>query len=286
MRGRVPPVAGRGAGYRRDVDGRAYGRGVLVACVLAVGVAVGTTACGAVPDAPSPTVPSTVAPAPPAVPGPAPTVPGAGDVRDAGVPLGDPGGAVLLPAGDGHATLEGRDDGATAVGVTGPAGALARVAPPRGGSVEPQADGSVVVRAADGAAVAALAAPAGDDGAPAGWRVDGDVLVLDGGSGGVAFVVGTAALASATWGEAEGGRSLAVVPAGWVRGGSLAAQEVLTSQLVAAEPEAGSASMRAQLWCHALGAPGKDAWNLEPWRPDVGTVTLLATRCNPTDDDA
>ena len=112
---------------------------------------------------------------------------------------------------------------------------------------------------------------------------DRDVLGLDAAS--ATFVVGAAALESATWGEAEGGRSLAVVPAGWVRTGDLAAQEALASQLEAQEPEAATASMRAQLWCHVLGAPDKASWNLEPWRPEVSTTTLVATRCNPTDDD-
>ncbi|MBC7292192.1 MAG: DUF2599 domain-containing protein, partial [Actinotalea sp.] len=40
--------------------------------------------------------------------------------------------------------------------------------------------------------------------------------------------------------------------------------------------------MRDQLECHALGAPDKESWNLEPWRPDVGLLATLAARCNPT----
>jgi hypothetical protein len=40
--------------------------------------------------------------------------------------------------------------------------------------------------------------------------------------------------------------------------------------------------MRDQLACHALGAPDKATWNLEPWRPDVGLLLIMAAGCNPT----
>ncbi|QCB92643.1 DUF2599 domain-containing protein [Cellulomonas shaoxiangyii] len=272
-----PSSAPAPGGYRRDVVRWGWGRGVLVA-----GVAVGVAACGVAADGPGPSV--SVATSPAAVP--TPEVPAAGEVRDSGVPLGTAAGA-LLPAADAvQVDVPAPAEGASTVTVTGPAGVLAWAAPPRGGTVESQVDGSVVLRDADGAVLAALAAPTAAGAGRASWRVEGDVVALDAGSGAASFVLGTTALVSATWGEAEGGRSLAVVPAGWVRGGALAAQEALAAQLAAAEPEAASASMRAQLWCHALGAPEKDAWNLEPWRPDVDTVTMLATRCNPTDADA
>ncbi len=39
--------------------------------------------------------------------------------------------------------------------------------------------------------------------------------------------------------------------------------------------------MHDQLTCHALGAPDKETWNLEPWRPDVGLLAVLAAACNP-----
>ncbi|MBX9245936.1 DUF2599 domain-containing protein, partial [Actinotalea ferrariae] len=87
--------------------------------------------------------------------------------------------------------------------------------------------------------------------------------------------------AAATWGEREGGRSLAVAPAPWVRGGSTAGLALLEAQLVASEPEAASATMQDQLLCHVIGAPDKETWNLEPWRPDVGLVRVLAAQCNP-----
>ncbi len=209
-------------------------------------------------------------------------------MRDAGEPLAPDAtpdaGSVLVV--DGAALQrEPGPDGAVTASVTGPAGVLAWVAPPRGGRAAVQADGSATLQDDTGAVVAALGPPSAADGGRGTWRVAGEVLALDAVGGAASFVVGTAALASATWGEAEGGRSLAVVPADWVRGGSLAAQQALSSQLQAAEPEAASSSMQAQLWCHVLGAPDKASWNLEPWRPDVGTGTMLATRCNPTDAD-
>lgn len=218
-------------------------------------------------------------------------------VRAGGQPIGgEPAGALLAtaragvtvePSADGAATwtVPGEDvpgEHVTGAGVPGSGAAAAWVAPPAGGSAEVLTDGSAVLRDADGRVVAALAVVTRGDGTRGAWRTDAGLLALaDPGS----VTVGVDALASATWGEAEGGRSLAVVPADWVRGGSLAAQEALASQLEAREPEAASASMRAQLWCHVLGAQDKASWNLEPWRPEVGTATLVLTRCNPTDDD-
>ena len=47
-------------------------------------------------------------------------------------------------------------------------------------------------------------------------------------------------------------------------------------------PDMLSPTMRAQLECHQLGAPDKETWNLEPWRPDVSAVDMIAARCNPS----
>jgi len=91
------------------------------------------------------------------------------------------------------------------------------------------------------------------------------------------------ALVSATWADdVEGGRSLQVDPTGFGRSGSTAALEAVRAELAAAEPEAASTVMDHQLRCHALGAPGKPTWNLEPWRPDVDYLDYLLARCNPT----
>ena len=84
------------------------------------------------------------------------------------------------------------------------------------------------------------------------------------------------------WGEREGGRSLAVTPSAWARDGGFAASDLTWSQLVALEPDADSATMHDQLRCHELGAPDKATWNLEPWRPQVDGLAMIAARCNPT----
>jgi hypothetical protein len=98
---------------------------------------------------------------------------------------------------------------------------------------------------------------------------------------GITFAVGTQAIVSATWGENEGGRSLAVDPADWARHAGEAGVDLIHTQLVAAEPDAGSATMGDQLVCHAVGAPDKSTWNLEPWRPDVGLILTATAQCNP-----
>lgn len=97
----------------------------------------------------------------------------------------------------------------------------------------------------------------------------------------VTFAVGTQAIESATWGENEGGRSLAVDPADWARHAGQAGLDLISAQLVAAEPEAASDTMDHQLVCHAVGAPDKSTWNLEPWRPDVGLILTATAHCNP-----
>ncbi|GED10782.1 hypothetical protein CCE02nite_27810 [Cellulosimicrobium cellulans] len=97
----------------------------------------------------------------------------------------------------------------------------------------------------------------------------------------VVVPLGTQAVRSTDWGEREGGRSLAVDPTAWARAAGQAGQELVWAQLVAAEPEIDTPTMHDQLACHALGAPDKATWNLEPWRPDVGLLATMAARCNP-----
>lgn len=178
--------------------------------------------------------------------------------------------------------------------------AAAHLAVAAGWTADVLGDGSVVIRDVHGTAVGGLVAPVADaDGTGrAAWFAAGEAPSLlrlvvgppakvDGGSppGGpvtVRTALATAAIEGATWGEQEGGRSLAVVPAPWLRGGSEAAVEVAWARLVAEEPETDAPGMRHQLACHALGARDKATWNLEPWRPDVGALGTLLAECNPT----
>ncbi|WP_129590736.1 DUF2599 domain-containing protein [Sanguibacter massiliensis] len=99
----------------------------------------------------------------------------------------------------------------------------------------------------------------------------------------VALTVAPRAVESATWADdVEGGRSLQVDPTTFGRSGSAAALEAVRAELVESEPDAGTTVMDHQLRCHALGAPGKETWNLEPWRPEVDYLAYLLARCNPT----
>ncbi|MGN6240866.1 MAG: DUF2599 domain-containing protein [Cellulosimicrobium cellulans] len=111
----------------------------------------------------------------------------------------------------------------------------------------------------------------------AGATGDGPAAAWD-----VVVTLGTQAVRSADWGEQEGGRSLAVDATAWARAAGRAGQELVWAQVLAAEPEADTPTMHDQLVCHAVGAPDKATWNLEPWRPDVGLLATMAARCNPT----
>lgn len=50
-------------------------------------------------------------------------------------------------------------------------------------------------------------------------------------------------------------------------------------------PDADKPGMRDQFVCHwrlaEFAQPGKVSWNLEPWRPSVGAVAMITSRCNP-----
>lgn len=182
-------------------------------------------------------------------------------------------------------------------------GRSARLALASPGALDVDSDGSITVLDGNGTPVAAVSPPTpssgtGDD-APRIEVTDTDAtharLEVDDGSTGTApdagtagtepvrvtFVVGTQAIESATWGENEGGRSLAVDPTDWARRAGEAGLDLIRTQLVAAEPEADSTTMEHQLVCHAVGAPDKTTWNLEPWRPDVGLILTATAHCNP-----
>ncbi|MBT0994059.1 DUF2599 domain-containing protein [Cellulomonas sp. DKR-3] len=187
-----------------------------------------------------------------------PVAPHAGEPRTQ-----DDGSARWEPAAD--------DAGATA-SATSPTLLVAAAAPL---DLDLLLDGTVVVRRGD-APVAGLSATGAGR-----LTGDGDVLELRG-DGTAGVWLATTMVEDLDWGEREGGRSLAVTPSDWARSGGLAADELVPAQVVAAEPEAGTSTMRDQLACHQLGAPDKATWNLEPWRPDVGPLEVLVARCNPT----
>ncbi|NOV98962.1 DUF2599 domain-containing protein [Isoptericola halotolerans] len=151
------------------------------------------------------------------------------------------------------------------------------------GTLDLHPDGTVTVRDDDGTAIAALTSPS--DGADLAV-VDGGVQIVADAPGRTTTTFGSQAVAGTDWGDREGGRSLAVSPAAWARGAGAAGEELVWTELVAADPDVDTATMRDQLTCHTLGAPDKETWNLEPWRPDVGLVAVLAARCNPTEDQS
>jgi hypothetical protein len=98
----------------------------------------------------------------------------------------------------------------------------------------------------------------------------------------VEITLGTSAVASAEWGEREGGRSLAVEPTAWAREAGTAGANLMWAELVAADPVIDTATMHDQLVCHSVGAREQATWDLEPWRPDVGLPEVMAARCNPS----
>ncbi|WP_216093378.1 DUF2599 domain-containing protein [Cellulosimicrobium cellulans] len=294
------PAPGRGAPTRAAA---------VLAGVLALGACTGT------PDpAPAPTPPSASATAPESGDAPSPTTDPAPVALASGAvafdvavpgPAGEPGVDPLVqvePADDGAAVLTVRPG-------VGPA-TLALTTP---GTLTANPDGTVTVLDAAGTPVGGLSAPAvADDGtgpadgsptpravlAVTGPATAELVVRQDGEPSGstdapasapdasddfpVTTTLGTTTVRSAVCGDREGGLSLAVDATPWARTAGVAGSDVLWAQLVAAEPDADAPGMRDQLVCHALGAPDKATWNLEPWRPDVGLVAVLAAHCNPS----
>lgn len=248
-------------------------------------------------DAAAPSDPVSAPVDAPAAPGTAPPAAptSADDVRRSGHPvaLGDvtvhvadgPGATPPVetaPPADAAVTLvvpSGPDPGSAS---DGPALLLAG---PPGSTAEVLGDGTAVLRDAD-ATVLAGVVPRGTR-----LRAGGDGLVevtsrATGTAADGAVVVGGGAVVSADWADRgdEGGLSLVVVPRDWVRTAGEAGVEAVWSALAARTDlgaDAVAPGMRDQLGCHALGAPDKASWNLEPWRPDVGFVATLTARCNP-----
>ncbi|MCB7135165.1 DUF2599 domain-containing protein [Cellulosimicrobium marinum] len=241
----------------------------------------------------------------PTTPDPAapPVVLSSGDVEievvsppDAGVRLDPDGeGATTLTVGGGSGSVGLRlsDDVTFLANTDGTVTVLDAAGSPVGGLTAPRATGTGT-RAGDARLVVVdarrveirtpdRATDPAEEGATSGTGTTKGTETEEGtGTVTVTTTLGTDPLRSAEWGENEGGRSLAVDPTAWARSAGVAGRAVLWEALVAAEPEAGTPGMHDQLVCHALGAPDKATWNLEPWRPDVGLVAVVAARCNPT----
>lgn len=293
-------TGGRGTRGRGTVRGSLRGVTALVVGAALLAGCTGTTTSPTV----GPTASATSSPAP----APSPDLRTADDVRAHGMAL--TAGDVTLTAATrtGDPRTETLTDGSVRLTVdvadaTAAPTLVATLAAPSGSTFDVLGDGSVALRTADGTFAGGLAAPTTTRSgtllkarltAVAEDVLDLTVATLGGASTGtgtgteslptgtVTLWFGTRMLDGADWGEREGGRSLAVRPTLWARAGGLAAQEGVWAALVAQEPEADTNGMHDQLLCHALGAPDKESWNLEPWRPDVGSLATLAARCNPT----
>ena len=164
-----------------------------------------------------------------------------------------------------------------------------------GGAARSEADRSAAVTSADDRLVLGVSSPesTAPDGShpPVRWSADDDGprLVLDLGDVDpadfplvVTTHLGTSVVASTSWGEREGGRSLAVTPTDWGRVSGATGSVFAWADLLAADPTADTPGMEEQLQCHLLGAREKATWNLEPWRPAVSLVEYALARCNPT----
>ncbi|WP_448058808.1 DUF2599 domain-containing protein [Cellulomonas hominis] len=199
-------------------------------------------------------------------------------------------------------TIAPQEDGTVTATAQVPAGTptpvvVATLAAPDSAAFDVQSDGSVLVRDAVGTILGGLGVVAGTvDGASAGLAglaAAGDgllTLTLTTRAGGadlpattVTVRLATVAVDRVEWTdrEDEGGRSLAVFPSAWGRTGQLAAVEAGWAQVVVLAPDADTTGMHDQFVCHTIGAPDKESWNLEPWRPEVGSLATLLARCNP-----
>ncbi|RHA37785.1 DUF2599 domain-containing protein [Cellulomonas rhizosphaerae] len=244
---------------------------------MAVLLTAGCSATAA-PPAPTTRTSTTTSAAPTShapTPTPTPTAPTATEVGADGTRIRSDGAQVrVLTAPGVRMEKKAADDGSVHLTFVVPAGAttatpLAFVA---GAHAQPFADGTATAGGGGLSPTHGTLAASSDD----------VLVVLPRGTDDVTVWFAGATITKTRWANQEGGRSLAVTPTAWTRAGGLAAHDLVWSQLVEREPDANSATMRAQLQCHELGAPDKPTWNLEPWRPEVSDLEMIAARCNPT----
>lgn len=265
-RAAAPQVARRLTGPVTATGALRLAGTALVVAGLLSGCSGGAGA-GSTSPSPSPT-----ATAPPA-PAPAPVALTSGSLT---LTLQPEAGFV---AAGGQVTVAGDEDGSARATVVRESASIVPVgvlSAPAGATLSMEADTSVSVLGADGTWLGGLVV----SGVGAGLVGLSDGTVRFSAAGGASLWLATKAVESLDWGTREGGRSLAVTPTPWARSGALAAEAGVWAAM-SADPDAAVPTMRAQLDCHLLGARDKATWNLEPWRPDVDTATMIATSCNP-----
>lgn len=255
---------------------------VIVVCGLLVGCTAGPDGEGAHTPGPPHRAEASASTEPTAGPTTEPTTgpptPTGTEVSSGGVTL-----TVSAPTdGDGRAAdLVHEEDGTVTIRVDSRPAAPATITLGSPGRLRANGDSSVTILDDDATPVAGLSPVAG---AAALTAVDPTTVRVDPSADETTLrtALGTDAVESTAWGEREGGRSLAVGPTGWARSAGEAGTDLVWAELVAADPEVDTSVMHDQLVCHSIGAPDKETWNLEPWRPDVGLFAVLADRCNPT----
>lgn len=90
----------------------------------------------------------------------------------------------------------------------------------------------------------------------------------------------------AKWGDLSSLRVYPTVAGRRASGLAAPAQaEQAWAQVLALAPDADIPGMKPQFLCHwefaEISEPGKDSWNLEPWRPEVSDEEMFQAGCNP-----
>ncbi len=100
-------------------------------------------------------------------------------------------------------------------------------------------------------------------------------------------VPGQGYVARVEWATSGSASSLRVYPTAAGRQAStrLVGPDQAWAEVLKLAPDADKPGMREQFVCHwrfaEFAKPGKVSWNLEPWRPLVGAVMMITSRCNP-----